>query len=294
MTSSNVFQFKKLDTIGNPSAESDSQFLYECFIDNGELGILRNTSDERGIVIGRTGAGKTALLKMLSEYEERSISLDPQHLALSYISNSTVIRFFESLNIRMDIFYKLLWKHVFVVEILKRHLNLNSEEDRISAFENLRFTVLRKKAHKDAFAYLNIWGTSFWETTENRIQEITRRIETDLKATADVNIHDFINLGIEGVNKLSEEQRREITQRGQEVINRTQMSKLSLLFQALDEEILTDPKKKYLIIIDCLDENWADDSIRYRLIRALIETMREINSKIRFAKVIIALRSDLL
>jgi DNA helicase HerA-like ATPase len=76
----------------------------------------------------RTGAGKTFLLKMLLESEERAILLDPHDLALSYISNSTIIRFFESLNIRMDQFYKLLWKHVFVVELLKCHFNQDSEE----------------------------------------------------------------------------------------------------------------------------------------------------------------------
>lgn len=294
MTNTSQFRFKKLDTVGNPSAESDTHFLHPCFLDNGELSILRNCSDERGIVVGRTGAGKTALLKILSESEERATSLDPHNLALSYISNSTVIRFFESLAIKMDPFYKLLWKHVFLVEILKSHFKLDSEEDRIKILDSIYYTILRKKSHKDAFQYLNTWGSTFWETTEERIKEITRKVETDLKASIDANILDFMKLGAEGTRQLSEEQRREITQHGQEVIHKTQLSKLSQLFNALDEEILTDPKKRYYIVVDRLDEEWVDDSIRYRLIRALIETMRELNSKIRYAKVIIALRSDLL
>jgi ABC-type cobalamin/Fe3+-siderophores transport system ATPase subunit len=289
-----TFRFKKLDTIGNPSAESDAAFLHPCFVDNGELDYLRDSFNEQGIVVGRTGAGKTALLKTLVEREERVIELDPHNLACGYISNSTVIKFFEALNIKMDLFYKLLWKHVFVVEILKKKFDLHSEEDRLNFFDNTVYTLLRKKAHKEAFSYLNTWGTTFWETTEDRIKEITRKVETDLKATTDVQIQDFIKLGIEGTQQLTEEQRREITQRGQEVINKVQMSKLASLFDALDEEILTDPKKRYFIIIDRLDEDWADNAIRYRLIRALIETMREVNSKIRFAKIIIALRADLL
>jgi hypothetical protein len=53
------------------------------------------------------------------------------------------------------------------------------------------------------------------------------------------------------------------------------------------------PKKRYYILIDQLDENWADDATRYRLIRALIETMSGLNRKVRQAKVVIALRTDL-
>lgn len=294
MTTISTFRFKKLDSIGNPSAESDTQFLSACFVDTGELNLLRDCTDERGIVVGRTGAGKTALLKMLSVNEERAVLLDPHDLAISYISDSTIIRFFETLNIRMDQFYKLLWKHVFLVEILKRHFNLDSEEDRIKTLDYIRYNVLRKKVYIEAFEYLNTWGTTFWETTEDRIKEITKKFETELQASADVGIHDLMKMGGEGTRRLSEEERREVTHHSQEVIHKTQLNKLSLLFKALNEEILTDPKKKHFIIVDRLDEDWADDSIRYRLIRALIETMRELNSKVRFAKVVIALRADLL
>jgi ABC-type cobalamin/Fe3+-siderophores transport system ATPase subunit len=288
------FKFKRLDTIGNPSAESDMQFLTACFVNNGELDVLANCNDDRGIIVGRTGAGKTALLKMLENEEERVISLDLHGLALSYISNSTILKFFEALNIRMDPFYKLLWKHIIVVELLKHHFKLDSEEDKVGHLNRVLYSVLKKKAHQDAFKYLNEWGTSFWETTEDRIKQITQKVESELKASADFNIRDLIKLGVQGVSQLSEEQRREIIQRGQEVINNVQLHKLTLLFNALDEEILTDPKKRYFIVVDRLDEDWVDDSIRYRLVRALIETMKEMNSKISFAKVIVALRADLL
>ncbi len=90
-----------------------------------------------------------------------------------------------------------------------------------------------------------------------------------------------------------EEQQKEFKQRGQEVVNQIQVNKLSTLVKALDEEILTDNRKRHFVTIDRLDENWVDDPRRYRLIRALIETMRDFNSKMRFAKIIIALRTDL-
>jgi hypothetical protein len=46
-------------------------------------------------------------------------------------------------------------------------------------------------------------------------------------------------------------------------------------------------------VIDRLDEDWVEDKLRYLLIRALIETIREFG-KVRNAKIIIALRYDLL
>ncbi|HMH09735.1 MAG TPA: hypothetical protein VK553_03445 [Candidatus Nitrosopolaris rasttigaisensis] len=293
MSGTGTFKFKKHDTIGNPSAESDDTFLSSCFVDNGELEQLQDCSNQRGIILGRTGAGKTALLKTLLEEEEKAIELDPNSLALGYISGSTILQFFEALNIKMDLFYQLLWRHVFVVEIIKLHFGLDSEEEKIKFFDNLKYTLQGKKSHLEAFNYLNVWGTKFWETTEDRILEVTKKVETDLQASADVSIHDLIHLGAAGTNKLTEDQRHEITQRGQEVVNRTQMSKLTLLFRALDEDILTDRKRKYFIVVDRLDEDWTDDVTRYRLIKALIETMKIFNSKVRMAKIIIALRADL-
>lgn len=293
MTTTQKMQLRRLDTIGNPSAESDEAFLFSCFVDNGHLDLLRDCTNQRSIVLGRTGAGKTALLKKLSEYEERSIVLDLQNLALGYISNSTILTFFESLNIKMDLFYRFLWRHALMVEILKTHFELDSEEKKVSFFERMRLRFRGKQRYLDAFEYLNTWGTTFWMTTENRIKELTQKVEADLRAKAAVGVKDVISLGAEGSYHLSQEQRREFTQRGQEVINNIQMSKLSVLFDALDHDILTDPQKRYYIVVDQLDEDWVDDTRRYRLIRALIETMRDINQKVQQVKIIIALRTDL-
>lgn len=293
MSVTSRIRLRRLDTIGNPSAESDEDFLFDCFVDTGLLDLLQDCSDQRTIILGRTGAGKTALLKMLLNHQERSIALDLQNLSLGYISNSTILTFFEALNIKMDIFYRFLWRHVLLVEILKMHFGLDSEEKKVTFLEGLSLRFSGKKRYLDAFQYLNEWGSSFWQTTEERIKELTRRVEADLRAKADVGIKDVISLGAEGSYHLTQEQQREYTQRGKEVINNIQMSKLTLLFDALEEEILIDPQKRYYIVVDQLDEGWVEDTRRYPLIRALIETMRDINQKVRQVKVVIALRTDL-
>jgi hypothetical protein len=295
LTTAATYVVRKTDTIGNPAAESDSAYLIKCFVNNeSDLDHLRNCRDQRGIVVGRTGAGKTALLQMLSHYEQRVIALNPHDLALGYISNSPVLRFFESLGIKMDVFYRALWRHVLVVEILKKYFDLTTDQDRANPWDVLRYRVFRKRAHLDALAYLRKRGSEFWNTTEELIKEITVTAESELRASVDVSLQHFIALGGAGTHRLSTEQRDVLHQLGQEVVNRIQMSKLAALFNALDEEMLTDDQKRYYIVVDQLDENWVDDSVRYQLVRALIETMREFNSKVENAKVVIALRVDLL
>ena len=59
-------------------------------------------------------------------------------------------------------------------------------------------------------------------------------------------------MGAEGTQRLTEEQRYEITQHGVEIINNQQNNMLSQLFNALDEDILTDRAKRYFIVIDRL------------------------------------------
>jgi hypothetical protein len=74
-------------------------------------------------------------------------------------------------------------------------------------------------------------------------------------------------------------------------VNEVQIRELSDVIEML-ADILNDQMKRYYVTIDRLDENWIEDQLRYRLIRALIETSRDFR-KVRNAKIIIALRFDL-
>lgn len=70
---------------------------------------------------------------------------------------------------------------------------------------------------------------------------------------------------------------------------------LPQLNQILDlvRDVLDDEQKKYFIVIDRLDEAWVDDSLRYKLIMALIDTVKEFR-RVPNAKIVVALRLDLL
>ena len=140
--------------------------------------------------------------------------------------------------------------------------------------------------------YLLQWGGQFWENTEYRIKEITKRIEEDLKASikGKVPVAEF---GVGTASKLSEEQKSEVVQRGKSVINAIQMRELTDVLTFMNEDIFSDEKQHFYICIDHLDENWVDDNFRYLLIRSLIETIRDF-LQVRNVKIVAALRTDLI
>ena len=116
------FRFKRNARIGEAAAEQDDEFLFQSFHDIGDYGELRNTRSPRRIIVGRTGSGKTALLRNLVHSEQNVIEIEPENLSLGFISNNDVLRHFEHLGVKLDIFYGLLWRHVLAVELLKKNI----------------------------------------------------------------------------------------------------------------------------------------------------------------------------
>ena len=56
-----------------PDAESDDRFLNQCFVDTGDYGTLVDCSNPHRIIVGRTGAGKSALICHLIQNVKRNI-----------------------------------------------------------------------------------------------------------------------------------------------------------------------------------------------------------------------------
>ena len=283
--SKNRIRFSRLDTIGTADAESDN-LLAENFIDTGYLDVIRNFQDPRNILLGRTGSGKSALLRHIAENESRVLPIRPENLALSYITNSNILNYLLSLGVRFDLFFKLLWRHVISVEIIKTHLHLSSGE----AVQNWLFSFLQgtqSKKNKEAITYLKQWGSKFWEETDFRIKEITDKFTSELEARLGKEF-----LGVRGALRSEKTQTAEVVKRAQSVVNDIQVVELAKIIDLLDS-VLDDDQKKYFVIIDSLDENWIIDSLRYLMIRALIEASKDFK-KVRNLKIIVALRDDLL
>jgi hypothetical protein len=297
-----TFVFRKHANIGAADAIDDQNFLAESFVDNGELTILTDCSQPQCIIVGRTGSGKTALLERLLVTKDAVIKLAPEALALTYVSNNDVLNFFCTAGVNMDLFYRLLWRHVFAVEIIREHYQIVNEEARDGFLSRLRDRIFRNKARQDAIDYLLRWGASFWKDSEYRVREVTKTLEQKLGASLSGSLEGSIPrvglaktaLNAEVAKKLSEEEKAEVIRRGQAVVDSVQMKTLSDIMDLLQNDILDDRQKRYYLTIDRLDEHWVDDELRYRLIRALLDTVRDFNNRIHNVKIIIALREDLL
>jgi hypothetical protein len=282
--------FRKQDNLGANDAEEDGQFLANCFVDTGDLALLRDCERPERIVLGRTGTGKTALLLKLREAEQRSVEIKPQNLALAYISNSSILRFFEDLGVNLEIFYKLIWRHAFCVELLRMRFNMVAGQEKVSLIEKVK-AFFKGGQYQSAIDYLEKWGDKFWQETEHRIKEITTKVEESLKGSLK---GEFAQLGLssEGIRTLSEEKKAELVKRGQSVVNEAHVPQLNQLLD-LVREVLDDPQKHYFLVIDQLDQSWVDDHLRYKLIMALIETVKDFR-QIKRAKIVLSLRLDLL
>lgn len=288
----NPIVIRKSYNIGAADAESDTQFLKECFIDTGVLDALLDHDDPRSIILGRTGAGKTALMKEIQERAENCIELAPEALSLGYISNSNVINFFETVGVHLEPFYKLLWQHIFTVELLKKKFGIANEQKQSAFVQYIQNLFSNNKNKSKAITYLQEWGRKFWEETHFRTKEFATKLESELKTSAKVD-SEIVALGAEGARKLTEEQRIEAVERGTRVVNNVQIQELHEVMEILSQDIFDDPQQRYYIVIDRLDEGWVAEGLKYKLVKALIESIKSFR-KVRNVKIIICLRVDLL
>lgn len=292
------FRFRRTDTIGAASAEDDTEFLKTCFVETGNYEDLKDQQNIRQIVLGRTGSGKSALFERLKhEEKERVISIEPDNLALNYVSNSSMIKYFSDLGVNLDPFYKLLWRHVLTVEVLRKHFGThsNSEEGGLwnTILQMFAGQTTKDKKAQQAVEYLRKWGEKFWEETEYRVKEITTTLERELVSGLGIKLDKFkIGASSEEKKILSDEEKIQVINRAQHVVSQAQVQDLREVMNLL-ESVLSDRQKYYYVLIDRLDEDWIEEKLRYRLIMALMDSLKEI-SRVPNVKGLVAIRRDLI
>lgn len=289
---SSEFTFKKNDEIGAAGAEDDSLYLPECFVDTGDLEVLLDCENPKRIIIGRTGAGKTALLTTIQNSREKVIEISPHSISLNFIANNNVIRFFEDNGVNLSPFYGLLWKHIFVVELLKAKYNIKTQESHRRCIQQLRDLLKKDHTKEMAVDYLENWGNQFWLTTEERIKELTHKIENKLSGSLE-GATPGLKIKLNASQQLNDEEKIEVIERGKRAVSEVQIRELENMISILNDTVFTDRQEHFYFIIDKLDEEWTDEKIKYRLIKSLIDTLRRFK-KIEKIKIIIALRQDLL
>lgn len=291
--SSSEFVFSRHDDIGAAGAEDDTNYLAECYVDTGDLDVLMDCSNPRSIIVGRTGSGKTALLKELEKRSDNVITLSPHSLSLNYIANSKTIAFFENAGVNLSVFYGLLWKHILVVELLKSKFNIVDESGQRAFSNYIRGIITKKNKNKElAVDYLENWGNKFWLTAEQRMKELTSKVESDLSGSIQGKITG-VAFTTTAAKALSSEERTEIVEHGQRAVSEVQIRELDNIFVVLEEDIFSDSQEPYYLAIDMLDEEWVDNRVKLQLIKSLIDTVRRFR-RLSNVKVLIAMRRDLL
>ena len=148
---------------------------------------------------------------------------------------------------------------------------------------------------RQAIQYLREWGESFWVETEYRVKEITKTMEDKLQNQIGSDIRAMVlKGGVSSVtdSRLSVEEKGELITRGQRVVSETQVRDIGRVRDLLDG-VLTNRQKNYYILIDRLDENWVEEKLRYRLIMALLDSIKEIG-QLNNIKILVAIRLDLI
>lgn len=286
------YQFELGDNIGAPDAVFDEVFLKSCFIDLPGAEKLYDTSNPFSIILARTGCGKTALLERAKASFDNVVQVSPEAISFNYISNSSSIKFFEKIGVSVEPFYKLLWQHVIIIELIRQRFNIKERGD----LESLRYRILnyfRSDAEKEALEYFQEWAGDFWESAEYKPEEVVTKIDQQLKAGLGA---DFASLSAElsAADAHQKEWSGRIIQKAHEaVMNNAQLAKLTRLLAVLNREVFNDPSQKFIVLIDDLDEGWVtDNNLRFKLIRALIETVKTMRT-LQNVKVLVALRTDL-
>ncbi|MDP2180725.1 MAG: hypothetical protein Q8K19_19665 [Methylicorpusculum sp.] len=290
--SNNPIIIKRGLRLGDLEAETDRKLLADCFIDNGDIGLLEDVDKPESIVVGRTGSGKSALLIQIQNTVEKSKFLDPNDISIRFLEHSDIIQFFEALGINIDLFYRMLWRHILTIELLKLRYDLKSKQDSQNILSKLTCLVIRDPVKEEALSYFKEWGEKFWLDTDQQLKEVTEKLSRDLKAGFGSSI-EGIDISLEGAKNISTEKKTEILHKANKVVSQLQIKKLADILDLLEEKVFTDDQKRFYLLIDKLDEDWANTDTRYRFIRALIEEVKTFR-KLRNVKIIISLRRDLL
>ena len=279
-------------SIGFRDAENDDEFLENCFVHHQSIEELKDINSPRMILVGRTGAGKTAIVKRIHnnnlDYAE---ILDIKALSMRYISNSDVLDFLNRIGANLDLLFQEVWKHVILIEYIKKKYKINNEIKKNSFFDSIKQYFGRDLKRKKSIEYLEQFDGKFFSDADENLTELIKKYESRFFGEISADIAKFKSRG-NYVKQLSEEQKSDIVRRIRHIIDPTQVTNLQKVFEIL-AEYSKEKKEKTYILIDNLDEQWVDDSIRFKLIGALLTSVKQLR-KIPSLKTIVAIRFDIL
>jgi hypothetical protein len=281
--------------LGGEQAEADD-LLDDAFYESDDFFAITSRDDKRCFIVGRTGSGKSAILRRLEELNpDRVIRIAPEDLSLPYITNLQAIRYLDALKINLDNFWMTLWKHVLLVEIIRHRYKVNSPAAKQHFLADLRDRVKRDQAKRAALDYLDEYEGRFWEEADQRVHEITQKFteKIDAEAGAEAKLGTgSVKFGSKEDYESSSEFKAERVDRFQRIVNEAQLARLNKMIKVLDDEILDRPQYFTYVIIDDLDREWVDERIANDLIRCLFATVMDLK-RVQNLKVLVALRTNI-
>lgn len=141
-------------TIGSNGAESDDAFLFECFVNHPPVARCMDFQSPGMIIVGRTGSGKTAILRYLEREVDHSVEIDPAAMSMSYVSNSDALNFLQAIGADLDLLFHVLWKHVICIEFIRMRWSINNEEKSKKIFFGVFERFFKDARKQKAVTYL--------------------------------------------------------------------------------------------------------------------------------------------
>ena len=291
------FRFSPGMVFGMAAAEQDS-LLPDCFFPTTAYSIVRKIEDPRTGLIGRSGSGKTAILERLKLDGYRTVSVNPEELAFRYLGSSDLIRALRESGVNLDYFYKLLWRHVFIVEILKHRFPNDARQTGLISqlIDRIRHSVKSDQARERAIKYLDDWGATVLQEPHDRIQQIHDTFEKRLRGSLGVTGPWREVFGLEAGVKGEASWKRDVEERvktAQEFVSQVQVQDLNAVRDYIGTEIIDDPQNPCFVLIDDLDRFWVEEPVLYELIRALLLEIYDW-AKVPNVKIVYALRDNVL
>ena len=114
----------------------------------------------------------------------------PNDISIKFLENSDIINFFESIGVKLDLFYKLLWRHILTIEFLKLRYGLKENGNESGILQRLS-EMCASRGKKKAIEYFNRWNDQFWIETDKDLKEIVEKFTEEVKGE--------IGIGAEGL-----------------------------------------------------------------------------------------------
>jgi len=188
-----------------------------------------------------------------------------------------------------------MWKHVFVVEVLKHRYPIQTPEAKTNLLQNLRSPFGSKPSRILTLNYLDEFGDRFWCETDERVIQIGEKFSERVQSEGDVGASLAGVRAASGADHetlFTQESQREIVARYQRVVNETQIARLNETIQIINDTVLDSPQHFTYLVIDDLDKQWVDDELMIPLVRCLFDAVADM-ARVQHLKILIALRTNI-